>query len=188
MPIPEIDPATLVINQLYVHPTTYDFGGLDVDATSNRLFGLSDAPSTARGLYEINVPGQTETLLAPYPAGETDIDGLAVHNGLAYYVTDGPNTTQASFYIFDVATGQEVGTLPSPFTAGGTFSAAAYAAPAAPTCYPDCDGDIALTLADFGCFQTKFALTDPYADCNGDTVLNLADFGCFQTAYALGCP
>jgi hypothetical protein len=26
-----------------------------------------------------------------------------------------------------------------------------------------------------------------YADCNGDGVLNLADFGCFQTKFALGC-
>jgi hypothetical protein len=55
-------------------------------------------------------------------------------------------------------------------------------------CYPDCNGDHAVNLSDFGCFQTKFALGDPYADCNGDTVLNLSDFGCFQTKFALGCP
>jgi hypothetical protein len=57
-----------------------------------------------------------------------------------------------------------------------------------PTCYADCNGDGVLGLADFGCFQTKFALGDPYADCNGDGVLGLADFGCFQTKFALGCP
>jgi hypothetical protein len=56
------------------------------------------------------------------------------------------------------------------------------------TCYPDCNHDGILGLADFGCFQTKFALQDPYADCNGDGVLGLADFGCFQTKFALGCP
>jgi hypothetical protein len=56
------------------------------------------------------------------------------------------------------------------------------------SCYPDCNGDGALNLSDFGCFQTKFALGDPYADCNGDSVLNLSDFGCFQTKFALGCP
>ncbi|MCC6659888.1 MAG: hypothetical protein IT437_03280 [Phycisphaerales bacterium] len=55
-------------------------------------------------------------------------------------------------------------------------------------CYPDCNGDGALNLADFGCFQTKFALGDPYADCNGDGVRNLSDFGCFTTKFALGCP
>ena len=55
-------------------------------------------------------------------------------------------------------------------------------------CYPDCNGDAALNLSDFGCFTTRFALGDPYADCNGDLVMNLADFGCFTTKFALGCP
>ncbi|MCC6661789.1 MAG: S8 family serine peptidase [Phycisphaerales bacterium] len=55
-------------------------------------------------------------------------------------------------------------------------------------CYPDCNGDGALNLADFGCFQTKFALGDAYADCNGDGLRDLADFGCFTTKFALGCP
>ncbi|MCC6660898.1 MAG: hypothetical protein IT437_08430 [Phycisphaerales bacterium] len=55
-------------------------------------------------------------------------------------------------------------------------------------CYQDCNGDGARNLADFGCFQTRFALGDPYADCNGDGQLNLSDFGCFQTKFALGCP
>ncbi len=65
---------------------------------------------------------------------------------------------------------------------------AAWKSCAAPACYPDCNGDAILNLADFGCFQTKFALQDPYADCNGDALLNLADFGCFQSKFALGCP
>jgi hypothetical protein len=55
-------------------------------------------------------------------------------------------------------------------------------------CYADCNADGALNLADFGCFQTHFAQSDPFADCNGDGALNLADFGCFQTRFALGCP
>ncbi len=55
-------------------------------------------------------------------------------------------------------------------------------------CYPDCTADGALTVADFGCFQTKFAAGDPYADCNADGQLAVADFGCFQTAFVLGCP
>ncbi len=55
-------------------------------------------------------------------------------------------------------------------------------------CYADCDGNSALDLADFGCFQSKFALADPYADCNADGLLSLADFGCFQTKFAVGCP
>ncbi len=56
------------------------------------------------------------------------------------------------------------------------------------TCYPDCNGDGSLTVADFGCFQTKFVAGDPYADCNGAGGLTVADFGCFQTQFVAGCP
>ena len=56
------------------------------------------------------------------------------------------------------------------------------------SCYADCSGDGALTVADFGCFQTKFVLGDPYADCTGEGTLTVADFGCFQTSFVTGCP
>ncbi len=55
-------------------------------------------------------------------------------------------------------------------------------------CYTDCNTDGALTVADFGCFQTKFVGGSPYADCNADGVLTVADFGCFQTQFVSGCP
>jgi len=126
----EIDPATGVATQTYIHPSTFDFGGLDVDQTNGRLYGLSDGAVGTRGLWEIDTANQTQTFIAGYPGTETDIDGLAVHNGVAYFVSDGPNTTQANFYVFDVATGLQTGTIASPFTGSGTFSAATYAVPA----------------------------------------------------------
>ncbi len=55
-------------------------------------------------------------------------------------------------------------------------------------CYPDCNGVGGLTIADFGCFQTKFVAGDPYADCNGVGGLTIADFACFQTSFVAGCP
>jgi photosystem II stability/assembly factor-like uncharacterized protein len=55
-------------------------------------------------------------------------------------------------------------------------------------CYPDCTEDGNLTIADFGCFQTRFIAGDPYADCNGVGGLTIADFACFQTAFIAGCP
>ncbi len=54
-------------------------------------------------------------------------------------------------------------------------------------CYPECDGDGALSIDDFICFQTFFALGDIYADCDGDGALSIDDFICFQTYFALGC-
>ncbi len=56
------------------------------------------------------------------------------------------------------------------------------------TPYADCTRDANLTIADFGCFQTKFVAADPYADCNGTGGLTIADFGCFQTRFVAGCP
>jgi hypothetical protein len=55
-------------------------------------------------------------------------------------------------------------------------------------CPADFNGDGALNLADFGAFQTGFALGDRRADYNCDGDLNLADFGAFQTGFAIGCP
>ncbi len=55
-------------------------------------------------------------------------------------------------------------------------------------CYADCNLSATLTIADFGCFQSKFAAGDPYADCNQSGGLTIADFGCFQSRFAAGCP
>lgn len=71
-------------------------------------------------------------------------------------------------------------------TAGGRVSA--YWARWGCGCYADCDDGGVLTIADFACFQGKFAAGDPYADCDGDSALTLADFGCFQTKFVAGCP
>ncbi len=54
-------------------------------------------------------------------------------------------------------------------------------------CYADCDLDASLTIDDFICFQTLFALGDPTADCDADGVLTIDDFICFQTLFAIGC-
>ncbi len=54
-------------------------------------------------------------------------------------------------------------------------------------CYPDCDDDGALSIDDFICFQTFFALGDLYADCDEDGALSIDDFICFQTFFAIGC-
>ncbi len=55
-------------------------------------------------------------------------------------------------------------------------------------CYPDCNASGSLTIADFACFQQKFAAQDLYADCNASGTLTIADFACFQAAFAQGCP
>jgi hypothetical protein len=59
--------------------------------------------------------------------------------------------------------------------------------PPALPCVADCDADGQLTIDDFICFQTFFALGDPSADCDADGQLTIDDFICFQTLFALGC-
>ncbi len=55
-------------------------------------------------------------------------------------------------------------------------------------CKPDFNSDCALTIADFGSFQTAFVAGEPRADYNGDGSLTVADFGAFQTGFVAGCP
>jgi parallel beta-helix repeat protein len=55
-------------------------------------------------------------------------------------------------------------------------------------CAADCDGDGALNILDFVCFQGLFQAGDPAADCDGDGELNILDFVCFQGAFQAGCP
>ncbi len=56
-------------------------------------------------------------------------------------------------------------------------------------CDPDCDQSGTLSIDDFICFQTLFALGDPEggADCDADAALTIDDFICFQTFFAIGC-
>ena len=55
-------------------------------------------------------------------------------------------------------------------------------------CAADCNGDGALNILDFVCFQGLFTAGDPGADCNGDGALNILDFVCFQGLFQAGCP
>jgi hypothetical protein len=122
-----INTNTLVAQSGYVYNAAYQFGGIDVDSTTNLLYGVSDtAPSgQRRGLYHIDDSAMATSMIAPYPYQILDIDGLAVHGGLAYGVTAGVASQSMSFYVWDVNTGMLTGTLPSPFTGAGAQSGAA---------------------------------------------------------------
>jgi hypothetical protein len=56
------------------------------------------------------------------------------------------------------------------------------------TCYADCNASGTLTIADFGCFQLQFVISELYADCNASGTFTIADFSCFQGSFAAGCP
>jgi hypothetical protein len=127
------------------------------------------------GLFRVNLDGSQELLLRT--GGPAAVGGVGAVRTVASFVAplrgegtrdDGRNPIEVGFI-------------------DGTTGLYTYQA-LGEKCYPDCNIDGALNLADFGCFQTKFGLGDLYADCDGDNLLTLADFGCFQTEFALGCP
>ncbi len=121
-----IDPNTLVATvAITLAPPTgsRDLGGIDADPETGQLYGTNDA-AALRGLVQID-PDGTVTVLAPYPPGETDIDGLAVGGGHAYLVTDEPG----SIYVFDLNTLTYTVPLSTPWTTSELFSAGAWIQP-----------------------------------------------------------
>ena len=64
--------------------------------------------------------------MTPYPAGRTDIDGLAVGNGVAYLVEDEAGNT---IHPYDLNAGAYLPSLLSPMQTSEIFSGAAYVIP-----------------------------------------------------------
>ncbi|MGB5288324.1 MAG: hypothetical protein WBN42_07505, partial [Ignavibacteriaceae bacterium] len=101
----------------------FDFGGLAVDPNTGEFYGTSDDTAPlGSGLYRINMDG-TGTLIAAYPAGQTDIDGLAISdNGIAYLVIDEPG----NIFVYDLIGGTYLTPLTNPWTSAETFSGGAW--------------------------------------------------------------
>lgn len=120
----EINLSTLVATPFidYVD-ADFDYGGLAFDPNTGDLYGTNDDASPfGAGLFKINLDG-TGTLVAPYPAGESDIDGLAIsHTGIAYLVIDQPG----NIYTYDLVGGTYADTLASPWTTSEVFSGATW--------------------------------------------------------------
>lgn len=122
----EVDTTTLVATVFIDYEDAdFDFGGFAIDPDTGTFYGTSDDTSPlGSGLYQINMDG-TGTLIADYPAGETDIDGLSVGDGNAYLVIDEPG----SIYVYDLTAGAYVTPLTAPWAGSEIFSAGAWIAP-----------------------------------------------------------
>jgi hypothetical protein len=55
-------------------------------------------------------------------------------------------------------------------------------------CAADCDGNGALNVLDFVCFQGQWQRQAPAGDCDGNGQYNILDFVCYQGAFQAGCP
>lgn len=118
----DIDPMTGVATLITATPSGTDFGGLDSDGS--RLYGLNDGTGLqGRGLYAIDPNANTYSLLTGYPAGDTDIDGLAIGNGRAYFVND---VGSQQIFVYNLNTNAFEAPLANPFGTGGIFAAGAF--------------------------------------------------------------
>jgi hypothetical protein len=188
-----VNPATNVLyaatdNTLYTINTSTGAATVVANIAGPSLDQLTALAINAQGQAYITDIGDTDLFSLNLSTGQATRIGSVGGSGnwfddLAFNSAGVLYGSRANGGVYTIATATAVQTLKFFAIARGL----AFVPDTVP-CYPDCNGDGVLGLADFGCFQTKFALNDPYADCNGDGVLGLADFGCFQTKFALGCP
>ncbi len=108
-------PAACDMSQEIVYDSGLDIGGLARSPWDGLLYGTDDG--TNDSVVRINADGST-TVIAPYPAGETDIDGLAADDsGRLYLITDEPG----DIYILDIASGTYQTPIPNPWTSSELF-------------------------------------------------------------------
>ncbi|MBP1682971.1 MAG: hypothetical protein H6Q27_535, partial [Ignavibacteriaceae bacterium] len=116
----KINTSTLVA-RVYIDyvDADFDLGGLAIDPNTGIIYATNDDTSPfGSGLFRINTDA-TGTLIAAYPAGQTDIDGLAVSNtGIAYLITDEPGFV----YVYDLNTNTYLTPLNNPWTSSEVFS------------------------------------------------------------------
>ena len=171
-----VDLVTLVATVVLDYPELdYDFGGLAFNTDDGLFYGTSDSiAADGVGLYSIDAFGSGNiSLVTSYPAGEFDIDGLAIGDGVAYLVQDEPGDT---IHPFDLGTNTYLANLPNPMTTTEAFSAAAFV-----TEVTSLDGDFNddgnYDCADIDALVGEIASGsfDSAFDLTGDGVLDLGD-------------
>lgn len=106
----------------------FNMAGFAFNPDDGLFYGTNDGVPALRGFYSIDLFGSgAVTLVAPYPASEVDIDGLAVGNGIAYLVNDEPG----EFYAYDLSQGSNGSytSFAAPWVDSYTFSGAAWLPP-----------------------------------------------------------
>ncbi|MBC8108634.1 MAG: PEP-CTERM sorting domain-containing protein, partial [Anaerolineae bacterium] len=126
----EIDPATgIATNRIATPAATYDWGGIDRDASTGRFFANGDpgvSGTSTPGIFEVNFTTNTFTQIAPYPAGATDMDGLAAGNGKIYMVEDRAVQAGGRIHVYNTITGSYEAPLMVPWFFTETFSGGTY--------------------------------------------------------------
>ena len=174
----------------------YNIGGIDYNPDDGLIYLADEDDTGGRWIYSVdplNPTGLTEVV--QFPAGVTDVDGVAAGGGKIFLLTDNANANGGVHHIYDLASGEfTTADSPYPAPAGSPIApnpsgGAAYTPSLfdAADCRADIDGDGELTLFDFLAFQNLFDAGDLQADFDGDGALTLFDFLAFQNEFDAGC-
>lgn len=116
-----INPATGATTLLLEYETTatsvYSIGGIDYDPQTDRVYLLDEDSTGGRWIYSVDPsnPGAGLTEVLELPSFITDVDGLGAGDGQLFLMTDGPDTNNGMHHIIDIATGQIVNTIATPY-------------------------------------------------------------------------
>jgi hypothetical protein len=209
-----VDTSTGECTLLWANPTTFDLGGLDADAVTGNLYGVSDPasggfPFEPQGLYQISVGagGGSATRITDYrPVSQwpgrgttADVDGLAIGNGRAYMIVDEIGVIA----IWNVAASAYETNIPAPWaTATGVFSSGAWG-PCfnLPACVADFDDgsgtgtrdggvgieDLLYYLEIYGAGTVAADVDDGSGTNTRDGGVGIEDLLYFLTRFDLGC-
>ncbi|MEZ6014744.1 MAG: hypothetical protein R3F49_06505 [Planctomycetota bacterium] len=125
-----VDLTTMTATSVHLFASnTIDVGGLTIDPATGLFYCTNDSTAYTgggSGIVSVDATSGTETLVSPYPAGETDIDGCAfAPNGSIFLLEDEPSPLHR--YIL-ASNSYDPAPLTNPYTgAGQTFSAGEWA-------------------------------------------------------------
>ncbi len=175
-------------NNLFYHSLDNGYCTLDCQWYNDAHVQVGPGPTgvvVSRNGYFSSVPGSVPLLLnASDSSAITGSVGFLNPLGLDLRVLVGGSSIDAGWPSAEVMRDMLGITRPQ----GSAFDLGAHEfAGEKPPCLADCDASGVLTIDDFICFQTQFAVGDPSADCDASGSLNIDDFVCFQTNFAIGC-
>ena len=127
----EIDPNTgFSTNRIATPATTYDWGGIDRDASTGKFYANGDpgvSGTSTPGIFEVDFNTEHVHANRAIPGRrDSDMDGLAAGNGMIYMVEDRAVQTGGKIHVYNTITGSYEAPLQVPWFFTETFSGGTY--------------------------------------------------------------
>jgi hypothetical protein len=109
---------TTLVRQFEVSPASdFTIDGFDYDADSDKFFMADDDDTGGRNVYSLDASNLAAplVLVVAYPAGTTDVDGLAVGGGKVLLLSDGVQGNGGTHKIYDIASGTFDAPITTPY-------------------------------------------------------------------------